>query len=108
MLPGLFFTILVFTIKYRRNGNLCYFDCIYSNFSKQKSKYLFSAGGIVFKNILYTKKYSWSQVDYVVLKDGLLTINFISNKIIQVEVINDTSYGESIFNSFIISQTPGS
>lgn len=65
----------------------------------KKTSILFSADKIIVKNALFSKNYSWPHVDYVVLKDGLLTINLKSNRIIQVEVV-DGPCDETIFNAF--------
>lgn len=45
----------------------------------------FSPDLVVF-NRLFRKKYSWSEIDNVVLKDGLLTIDFKNNKLFQKEI----------------------
>jgi hypothetical protein len=66
----------------------------------KKTSILFSIDTILVKNILFSKNYSWPQVEYVILKDGLLTINFKSNKIIQMEV-QEEFYNEIIFNAFV-------
>jgi hypothetical protein len=48
----------------------------------------FYAGGIVL-NTLFKKKISWSSLQSVILKDGLLTLDFRDNTIIQKEVADD-------------------
>ncbi len=45
----------------------------------------FDADEIVF-NSLPKKHYSWNDINHIVLKDGLLTIDFINNKFIQKEL----------------------
>lgn len=40
-------------------------------------------------NSLFKKKYQWSQFNNIILKDGLLTLDFASNKILQREVEDD-------------------
>ena len=40
-------------------------------------------------NTLFKKRINWSQLNNVILKDGLLTIDFNNNKIIQKEVEDD-------------------
>jgi len=48
----------------------------------------FYSGGIVL-NSLFNKKYPWASFQSVILKDGLLTLDFINNKLIQKEVLDD-------------------
>ncbi len=48
----------------------------------------FSSEGVVI-NTLFKKKYQWTLFQSVVLKDGLLTLNFKDNKLIQKEVVDD-------------------
>jgi hypothetical protein len=45
----------------------------------------FSSDLVVF-NRLFRKKYSWNEIDNVVLKDGVLTIDFKNNKLFQKEI----------------------
>ncbi len=66
----------------------------------------FSEKQVVF-NTLFKKKYDWSQLDNVVLKDGLLTIDFINNRLLQREV-EDEDYEDEVseeeFNAFCRQQ----
>jgi hypothetical protein len=48
----------------------------------------FYSEGVVL-NSLFTKKIPWSSLQSVILKDGLLTLDFINNKLIQKEVLDD-------------------
>jgi hypothetical protein len=48
----------------------------------------FNAEGVVF-NSLFNKRYPWSALQSVILKDGLLTLDFVNNKLIQKEVLDD-------------------
>ena len=43
----------------------------------------------VIVNTLFKKKFSWSSLQSVVLKDGLLTLDFRNNKLFQKEVLDD-------------------
>lgn len=45
----------------------------------------FSSGEIVF-NTLFKKRYQWSALNNVVLKDGLLTVDFKNNRLFQREI----------------------
>jgi hypothetical protein len=48
----------------------------------------FYADGIVL-NSLFKKKWPWTSLESVILKDGLLTLDFRNNKLIQKEVLDD-------------------
>lgn len=53
------------------------------------------------------KKISWTEVDNVILKDGLLTIDLKNNKILQSEILetkNGFSIDENDFNQFCKEQ----
>ena len=72
---------------------------------QKKSKATFSAENIVIEKSLFKKVYSWVEVQNVVLKDHLLSIDFQSNRLIQIE-ITEESYGisEADFNQFCQSR----
>jgi hypothetical protein len=62
----------------------------------------FSESQVVF-NTLLKKRYYWSDLSNVVLKDGLLTIDFLNNRLIQREVEeddDDEDVPEEEFNAF--------
>jgi hypothetical protein len=66
----------------------------------------FSETQIVF-NTLFRKKYNWGQLNNVVLKDGLLTMDFVSNRVLQREVEDDDEEddtSEEEFNLFCREQ----
>ena len=48
----------------------------------------FNSEGVVL-NSLFNKKFPWSSLQSVILKDGVLTLDFNNNKIIQKEVLDD-------------------
>ena len=48
----------------------------------------FHSGGIVL-NSLFKKKWPWSSFDTIILKDGLLTLDFKDNTLIQKEILDD-------------------
>jgi hypothetical protein len=48
----------------------------------------FNTGGVVI-NSLFKKKFPWILFQSVILKDGLLTLDFRDNKLIQKEVLDD-------------------
>jgi hypothetical protein len=51
-----------------------------------------------------TRKYSWDQLNNVVLKDGLLTLDFTNNKVLQLTVNNNSSVNDAAFNDFCAGQ----
>jgi hypothetical protein len=60
----------------------------------------FSTDHIVF-NGLFKRKYSWSDVQNVLIKDGLLTIDFKNNKLFQKEIVSgENEASEQEFNSW--------
>ena len=62
----------------------------------------FSESQIVF-NTLFKRKYNWGQLANVVLKDGLLTIDFLDNRLLQREVEDEEDeeeVSEEEFNAF--------
>jgi NADH:ubiquinone oxidoreductase subunit 6 (subunit J) len=66
----------------------------------------FSENQIVF-NTLFRKKYHWSDLSNVMLKDGLLTIDFSNNRLMQREVVDDEDEddaSEEEFNLFCRQQ----
>ena len=66
----------------------------------------FSESQVVF-NTMLKKKYDWSQLSNVVLKDGLLTIDFHNNHLLQREVEDEEDeedVPEEEFNEFCRAQ----
>lgn len=66
----------------------------------------FSETQIVF-NTLFRKKYQWSQLSNVMLRDGLLTVDFMNNRILQREIEDDDEEddtSEEEFNIFCRQQ----
>lgn len=61
----------------------------------------FSSDHIVF-NGLFKKRYQWREIDNVVLKDGLLTIDFNNNKLYQKEIdTGENEAEEAEFNDWV-------
>lgn len=55
----------------------------------------------IVKNSFPKKRYSWSELNNVILKDGLLTIDFKNNQLIQKELESNTSEAlEQEFNAY--------
>ena len=68
---------------------------------RKKTTVLFNLQGVHITRIFKTVIYSWQQIDNVILKDNLLTIDFKSNKIIQAEIAETNESGdEKNFNEF--------
>lgn len=66
----------------------------------------FSEQHIVF-NTFFRKKYDWSQLSNVMLKDGLLTMDFRNNRLLQREILDDEDEddaSEEEFNLFCQEQ----
>ena len=66
----------------------------------------FSESRIVF-NTFFKKKYDWSQLSNVMLKDGLLTMDFLNNRLLQREIEDDDEEddaSEEEFNLFCREQ----
>lgn len=67
----------------------------------KKTTVLFNLQGLHITRIFKTVMYSWQQMDNVILKDNLLTIDFKSNKIIQAEIVEGSEEVDEIkFNLF--------
>lgn len=65
----------------------------------------FHPGGIVL-NSLFKKKYPWASLQSVILKEGLLTLDFKDNTLIQKEVLDhdDPDAEENEFNEYCRSK----
>lgn len=55
---------------------------------------------IIIKTGLIKRTYSWMELDQVILKDGLLTIDFKTNQLLQHPVGQDAAIDELAFNTF--------
>ncbi len=66
---------------------------------------LFSPEGVNLTRVFKTVIFSWAQMENVILKDNLLTIDFKTNKIIQVEIVETARMvDEAEFNLFCKEQ----
>jgi len=64
----------------------------------------FSTDHIVF-NGLFKRKYPWSSVSRVIIKDGLLTIDFVNNRLFQKEIDSgENEASEQEFNQWAENQ----
>lgn len=74
---------------------------------KKKTVVFISEEGIVVKRIFGKTNYAWQQLDNLVLKDGLLTIDLLSNKMIQAELSKENGLvDEKQFNLFCRQYLP--
>jgi FtsH-binding integral membrane protein len=70
-----------------------------------KSMIVFSKENITVKKSLFKKVHNWATIENVVLKDGLLSIDFKNNQLMQVEIAGESSaVDEKVFNSFCSQQ----
>lgn len=51
-----------------------------------------------------TRKYRWDELNNVVLKDGLLTLDFTNNKVLQLTIQNNSGVNDAAFNDFCAGQ----
>lgn len=71
----------------------------------KKDRVEFSDEGIQLKRVFKTITYSWKEPDNVILKDGLITIDLKSNKLIQAEIADGKeAKDEEAFNRFCNEQ----
>jgi hypothetical protein len=78
------------------------FYCFLFFMQSKQQTITFNQQNIVLQVGLYTRLINWQQVNYVILKDGLLTIDFKNNTLIQKEITATlTSQQEQEFNSLI-------
>jgi len=81
------------------------FSC-FATISRQKVQVFFSAGGILYKSFP-KREFEWATVNNVVVKDGMLTIDFKSNKLIQ-QLIEESGIDETEFNHYCQQQLTAS
>ncbi len=67
----------------------------------QKRSIYFNSYVIEHKTRPY-RRFKWSDLSNVVLKDNIITLDFKNNKLIQGEI--NTSVDENIFNAFVKDQ----
>lgn len=85
-------------------GILCLFLFLLYRLSKQRLLAEFSTDKIKYTSILL-KAIEWNQLNNAILKDGILTIDFKNNKIIQAEIDDSANnINEKEFNDFCSQQ----
>ena len=71
----------------------------------KRTTVLFSDEGIHLTRVFKTIIFPWAEIQNAILKDNLLTIDFKTNKIIQVEIIEGAKLiDETEFNLFCTEQ----
>lgn len=71
----------------------------------KRTTVVFSLQGIALTRVFKTMIFPWSAMDNVILKDNILTIDFKTNKIIQVDVADQAAViDETAFNRFCNEQ----
>jgi cellulose synthase/poly-beta-1,6-N-acetylglucosamine synthase-like glycosyltransferase len=71
----------------------------------KRTTVLFSDEEIQLTRVFKTVVFPWSEMENVILKDNLLTIDFKTNKIIQVEIVESArAVDEAEFNRFCTEQ----
>ena len=71
----------------------------------KKTTILVQEDGVHLTRVFKTVDFPWAAMDNVILKDNLLTVDFKTNKIIQIEIVEgSTITDESEFNLFCTEQ----
>ncbi len=90
-LPMVLIAVVVLLVKYLQT---------------KKNEVIVSSDMITMKGVVATKKIPWQDIDNLILKDGLLSIDLKSNKLFQFDIVtNDIS--EIQFNQFCLKQLSG-
>ena len=77
--------------------------CILYIYSVRKFEVIVTGDEIIYPSFP-KKKIRWNELQNIILKDGILTIDFKNNKIIQNETEEDTGVDEKKFNEFCRGQ----
>ncbi|MDP9229814.1 MAG: hypothetical protein M3O67_03960 [Bacteroidota bacterium] len=76
---------------------------IFQELAKRKLEVIFFMDKIVYPSFPQ-KIIQWRQLNNVILKDGLLTIDFKNDKLIQARLENENEFDENDFNKFCDTQ----
>jgi hypothetical protein len=75
------------------------------NVRSRKTSINFDDESIAYKQVLFSKVWKWQELENVVLKDGLLTLDFKNNHLLQVEPVAANGLGDVPgFNNFCQSR----
>ncbi|MGB4846261.1 MAG: hypothetical protein WBP16_17460 [Ferruginibacter sp.] len=79
---------------------------LFVNYVQQKKTILqVTVAGVHITRIFKIVVYAWADIENVIVKDGLLTVDLKSNKLIQAEIAEDaTVVDENAFNRFCAEQ----
>jgi hypothetical protein len=81
-------------------GILCCYGALL-NFLQKKPEVIIDEDKIVLKKIFKDDVFEWVAFTNVILKDGLLTLDFTDNKLLQLNIDDhETAVHENLFNSF--------
>jgi hypothetical protein len=81
-------------------GILCCY-AVLLNFLQKKPEVIIDKNKIVLKKLFKEDAYEWEAFTNIILKDGLLTLDFADNKLLQLNIDDHkTTVHESLFNSF--------
>ena len=102
--PGLLLTSVAGLFILLATGNLIAPLCIICTNMLLKAIYkaptvTIAHSGIIIKKTLITRRFNWQQFDLVIIKDNLLTLDFTSNQVMQLDIIGDVP-DEAIFNKY--------
>jgi len=82
---------------------LCYAFLL--KFLQKKPEVIITADNVLLKKVFKDEVFEWQQFNNIILKDGLLTLDFVDNKLLQLVVDEDeTKVEEKQFNSFCREQ----
>lgn len=98
----IYFLLMILWVNNYLIAIICLILFLTYTISLQKIIYTFDTSLIKQKNFPW-KKYQWSELSNVILKDNMLTIDLKNNKIIQAEIMSN-DLNEKEFNAFAQSQ----
>jgi hypothetical protein len=78
---------------------VCY--AVLLKFLQRTAEVIIDNDTIILKKIFSDDVFVWADLNNIILKDGLLTLDFVDNKLLQLIIDEDkTPVNENIFNSF--------
>jgi hypothetical protein len=78
---------------------LCY--ALLLGFLQKRPEVVVTRTEIKLRKIFANKMFDWTEFNNVILKDGLLTLDFVDNTLLQLSIDDhETTVHESLFNSF--------
>ena len=96
--PMYFFAIWWFFAGVYWMGCLVFIFGLFASVYKQKIQVIITGDAVVYKSFP-NRTFNWEDLNNVILKDGILTIDFKSDKIIQ-QLVEETDVIEAEFNLF--------